>query len=1259
MVAIMAALVYGANTRAQGLHNGAGSPINPGDVIIYRVGDNGETPTNIGNAVYLDEYTAASIAAAAPYSSTPTIYQTIEMPTNWAGGEAPLIFEGSEDEGGLITLSVDGRFLLIPGYAALIGQCTNPAFKYFPGVSTNQTLDAPTTNAVTLEDIPRVYGLLDGKGHVYLSTTITNVDDDVSTPYSAASLDGTNIWTSSYYNIVKYTTRGSLVSTQLVKNGVIAYPTRSVVIAGGTNAYANTTSAPVLWVDRNQSIFWATNTSFAVTVVSTNCTTTNSTPSNCTNVYTYTTVLTGCVTNRSGCLTNLTGCTTNSVIITNQPYCTTNYTYSGCVYTTNSVPLNPFGGALPVYQVVMNFALVPSILQSSGLNALESANGFVFFNLANKGPTPGAPDTVYIADGFAVGFPGEPIPRGGGLLKYCWVQASNAWISVATMNNEAYVGGVAGEDAYSVTGVKNSATNNSSVTLYFTEATNAVLYNYTDTTGYGGNPQDAGDGGVENFMPLWNDNVHIVRGVAMAPQGGDSGTLSTAPYGLPSVGPPYAPYFRGPQGGPFQPASGYTYSIMNPYPYTALWSVSGNSFETATPSSGSLPANGGSATFTITPNASVANGENGGLTYTESLHFNLAVETNPSPPYANSYILKIATLVVDAFYVVPTTNFVSVSTSTGGPFSPLSTIYALSNSTPGTLSWSAFTSNTWDSLSASSGTLGGGQTTNITVSIVPSVADAIPYFGTYDDYIVFSNVTAGSQVATSPEIFLQVGFGIHDDFGDAGEFTNGNVVGQSSWRSDNTFNPVQITGAPNNGVFVVPGGCPNAGGSSQQPYKYVSATPLTNPCASYTTNIVGCCITQTFCNPVQTYAITGVLITFTNAPPTPNYVFEQGTPFLAWNDAGILAQGGGYVWTTELNQYETGGGPKGSTVYNFNQQYQVFMITDFQNSNAWVFVNPGSSNLQYVLSSVSPAVHATGGDTGCTYCQGVSPQGWESIVLGQYSSCSATPSTDAEQPGYWVNRVAASTNYADVYGYIMAGLSAPPVASFTNNPSCGSTPIAVNFYDTSSGSPSSWQWDSGDCSYSYVQNPTFVYTNPGTYYPSLIALSQSGPSTSYVGTVTVPCAAPPGGWGAWDSYYFPNGGSLSGPNVDVYGTGMSNTNKFFAGFSGTNAAAYLHIISTAKTNGNINVTYLGASGDTNYPGGPSVRTNVLEYTTGTANGSYQNSSWTQVPGATNILGAGQPAPSGGTGQGSVTNMTDVGGASATPSRYYRIRVLLP
>ncbi len=115
---------------------------------------------------------------------------------------------------------------------------------------------------------------------------------------------------------------------------------------------------------------------------------------------------------------------------------------------------------------------------------------------------------------------------------------------------------------------------------------------------------------------------------------------------------------------------------------------------------------------------------------------------------------------------------------------------------------------------------------------------------------------------------------------------------------------------------------------------------------------------------------------------------------------------------------------------------------------------------------------------------------------------------------------------------------------------------------------------------------------------------------------------------------------------------MSNTNQFLAGFNPTNAAAYVHITSISKTNSgtDIRVDYLGASGDNTYSGGPASRTNVLEFTAGTG-GNYSSNNFAST-GQTNVL-------TGGIGLGTLTNMVDPGGATNVPSRYYRVRVLVP
>ena len=165
--------------------------------------------------------------------------------------------------------------------------------------------------------------------------------------------------------------------------------------------------------------------------------------------------------------------------------------------------------------------------------------------------------------------------------------------------------------------------------------------------------------------------------------------------------------------------------------------------------------------------------------------------------------------------------------------------------------------------------------------------------------------------------------------------------------------------------------------------------------------------------------------------------------------------------------------------------------------------------------------------------------------------------------------------------------------------------------------------------------------------------------TATISTSTVPLVqlivSPSGGGGdpytTWATHYGLSGGGAAG-TADPLGKGMSNTNQFLAGFSPTNAAAYVHITAVSKVNSgtDIRVDYLGASGDTTYTGGPASRTNVLEFTTG-AGGNYNSNSFAST-GQTNIL-------SGGTGLGTLTNMVDPGGAVAGAARYYRVRVLVP
>lgn len=247
-----------------------------------------------------------------------------------------------------------------------------------------------------------------------------------------------------------------------------------------------------------------------------------------------------------------------------------------------------------------------------------------------------------------------------------------------------------------------------------------------------------------------------------------------------------------------------------------------------------------------------------------------------------------------------------------------------------------------------------------------------------------------------------------------------------------------------------------------------------------------------------------------------------------------------------------------------------------------------------------------------------------------------------------------STRVSARISWINSILTAAPTAIFSGSPTNGAAPLTVTFTDSSTGPISNRFWSFGDgatTNFVNATNPTHTYTD-GLYSVTLIVSGVGGSSTNTVANMIG--VYDPFAW--WQLYYFgsTNNNPNTAPGGDYTGTGMSNTNEFLAGFNPTNAAAYLHIISVAATNTtDMNVIYLGANGDTNYAPGVGSRTNILEYSTGAAGGSY-NGTFLSVPsgGATNIL-------SGGTGAGVVTNMVDPGGATNLPSRYYRVRVLLP
>jgi PKD repeat protein len=70
-------------------------------------------------------------------------------------------------------------------------------------------------------------------------------------------------------------------------------------------------------------------------------------------------------------------------------------------------------------------------------------------------------------------------------------------------------------------------------------------------------------------------------------------------------------------------------------------------------------------------------------------------------------------------------------------------------------------------------------------------------------------------------------------------------------------------------------------------------------------------------------------------------------------------------------------------------------------------------------------------------------------------------------------------------------------------------PMAVQFNDTSTRSPTSWNWSFGDGNFSSLQNPVHVYALNGTFSVSLTAANDGGSTTmTKTGYITVTVVPP-------------------------------------------------------------------------------------------------------------------------------------------------------
>ncbi len=122
---------------------------------------------------------------------------------------------------------------------------------------------------------------------------------------------------------------------------------------------------------------------------------------------------------------------------------------------------------------------------------------------------------------------------------------------------------------------------------------------------------------------------------------------------------------------------------------------------------------------------------------------------------------------------------------------------------------------------------------------------------------------------------------------------------------------------------------------------------------------------------------------------------------------------------------------------------------------------------------------------------------WDFNNDGTVDSTSKNPLYTYNTPGTYTVKLTVTNsvgnNSLTKTGYITVNV-APTVANFTATPTSGTAPLTVQFTDKSTGSGLTYQWDFNNDGAvdSTAQNPSYTYSNTGTYTVKLTVTSAAG-----------------------------------------------------------------------------------------------------------------------------------------------------------------------
>lgn len=161
-----------------------GQAFQPNGLVVVRHG--GSCSSSTGCSVALDEFDI----------NTGQLRRSLPLPATAQGANQPFTLEPGS--GGLLSLSQDGRFLILAGFARSV-----------VASSSLQLEDTPASS------VPRVVARISQSGEVNTSTTLGATGFSQNTPFSVASIDGSSFWIAGSAGGIRFAGLGNSSSTQV------------------------------------------------------------------------------------------------------------------------------------------------------------------------------------------------------------------------------------------------------------------------------------------------------------------------------------------------------------------------------------------------------------------------------------------------------------------------------------------------------------------------------------------------------------------------------------------------------------------------------------------------------------------------------------------------------------------------------------------------------------------------------------------------------------------------------------------------------------------------------------------------------------------------------------------------------------------------------------------------------------------------------------------------------------------------------------